>query len=360
MYVMREILEDDLDGLFELATHLDTLNLPADRKRLASIIAESRASFSKTVPTHDRIYLFALLEGGEHLIGTCMIIGQHGTFERPSIYFDVREEQKYSTTLEKLFVHQVLQIVYNFDGASEIGGLILHPDYQRHRLKLGKLLSFVRFLFIGMHRSEFRDEIVAELLPHLNEDGTSDLWECLGANFTKLDYRTADKMSRENVEFIRSLFPQTPIYTALLPEEVRELIGVVGEPTKPVEKMLRSIGFEWDKSIDPFDGGPTFVCRTDDCRMVQRTHLSTVAGVLEGRRGEGRALIGVVPEDEEVRFRSALARYKRGPEGYRIDGECFEDLELEEGDAIGIMPLSGPDIKDFYRVKDDPGEWKKC
>ncbi len=357
MYVLREVHPRDLDELLDVAFYLDTLNLPADRERLASLIEESRQSFSGELPPRKRNYVF-VLNSGEELVGTCMIIGQHGTFERPAVYFKIVEEQKYSRTLDKFMVHTVLQLTFEFDGATEIGGLVLDPDFQGHPMKLGKLLSFVRFLFIGMHREWFRDEIVAELLPQLNPDGSSDLWECLGANFTELDYREADRISRENIEFVRSLFPQTPIYTALLPQNVRDKIGVVGEPTKPVETMLRSIGFEWDRSIDPFDGGPSFVCPTDECRMVQRTHRSAVAGVLV-ERGEGRALVASTKERDGIRFRAVLADYERNPDGYALDAETITELGLEQGDDIGIMPLSGEDIEDFHRADSDEGEWKK-
>lgn len=357
MYVLREVHPRDLDELLDVAFYLDTLNLPADRKRLASLIEESRQSFGGQLPERDRNYVF-VLTSGERLVGTCMIIGQHGTFERPAVYFKIAEEQKYSHTLEKYFVHNVLQLSFEFDGATEIGGLVLDPDYQGHPMKLGKLLSFVRFLFIGMHRDWFRDEIVAELLPQLNDDGSSDLWECLGANFTGLDYREADRISRQNIEFVRSLFPQTPIYTALLPRQVRDKIGVVGEPTKPVETMLRSIGFEWDRSIDPFDGGPSFVCPTEECRMVQRTHRTSMAGVLD-EKGEGRALVASEKERDEIRFRTVLAAYDRRPDGYALDAETIAELGLEEGDPIGILPLSGEDIEDFHRADSDEEEWTK-
>ncbi len=348
MFQLREVRPDDLEGLYDVAQHLDTLNLPADRARLKETIEISRRSFAQSLPPHERTYLFGLWSG-DRFVGACMIIGQHGTFERPAVYFDIRDEQKYSRTLERHFVHKVLQLRFEFDGATEIGGLILHPEFQGHPMKLGKLLSYIRFLFIGMNREWFRDEIVAELLPQLNDDGTSDLWECLGKNFTDLEYRDADKMSRHNIEFVRSLFPQTPIYTAVLPKQVREKIGVVGGPTKPVEKMLRSVGFEWNKSIDPFDGGPTFVCRTDDCRMVQRTHRSQMAGLL-GEDWEGRAVVATEKGLSGSRFNAVLSAYRRVPEGYELDAECVEALALEKGDAIGILPLSGVDIEDMYKV----------
>lgn len=360
MFMIREVHPRDLDQLETLAVHLNTVNLPADRDRLARLIDHSRKSFGDELPHSEREYVFGMTTG-EGLIGTAMIIAQHGTFERPAVYFNILPEQKYSRTLQKYFVHQVLQLSFTFDGATEIGGLILDPSYQGHPMKLGKILSFSRFLYIGMFRDRFRDQIIAELLPQLNDDGSSALWECLGANFTELSYREADQLSRENVEFIRSLFPQTPIYTALLPEEVREKIGVVGAPTRPVEKMLRDLGFEWDRSIDPFDGGPTFVCKTEDCRMVQRTHWVKVAGALtEGEIGEGRALVGSDKAFDEIRFREVLTGYQRIPNGYLFEEEALQALGVAPGDSVGILPLSGKDIEDFHRVSVDEGLWKQC
>ena len=93
MYVLREVHERDLDELLGVAAHLDTLNLPADRPQLAGLIRESRRSFGGEIPARDRNYVF-VMTSGKKLVGTCMIIGQHGTFERPAIYFKIVEELK--------------------------------------------------------------------------------------------------------------------------------------------------------------------------------------------------------------------------------------------------------------------------
>ena len=91
----------------------------------------------------------------------------------------------------------------------------------------------VRFLYIARHRAAFRDEVLSELMPPLEEDGRSLLWEALGRHFTGLSYQEADRLSRENKEFIRTLFPQDPIYASLLPASAQALIGQVG-PTWPI------------------------------------------------------------------------------------------------------------------------------
>jgi arginine N-succinyltransferase len=343
MFLLREVRPSDLDDLEALASRLNTLNLPADRKVLKKLIRRSRESFGGKYETPEqREYVFVLRDlDVDRAVGTCMIIAQHGTYERPSCYFQVRDEQKYSSTLGKHFAHQLLQLTFNYHGPTEIGGLILDPAYRGHRLKLGKLLAFVRFLYIGMHPDLFRDEVVAELLPPLNADGSSDLWEALGRNFTDLGYLEADKMSRENIEFIRSLFPFTPIYTALLPDEVTEKIGAVGEATKPVAKMLRKIGFEYDHSIDPFDGGPTFKVRTRQCEAVRRVEWVPFIGVYEGDEPDGWAMVGFEYDSHLVRFRATYGPYKRTRDGVWFHSEGVGKLRMKPGDEMGFLPFSG-------------------
>ncbi len=349
MILLREVKPADLDKLYRLAEKLNTLNLPADHERLARLIARSQRSFGGRTPeVREREYVFVMIDPSvDQLIGTCMIIAQHGTPARPSVYFQVRREQKYSTTLERHFVHRVLQLSFDYDGPTEIGGLILDPAYRGHPLKLGKILSFARLLYIGMHRAWFRDRLVAELLPPLRADGGSDLWDHLGAAFTGLDYTTADRLSRENVEFIRSLFPSTPLYTSLLPEPVRAQIGQVGAGTKPVERMLTAIGFRYNDSIDPFDGGPTFEVETDRCEPIMRTHEARFDGLLGPHEAaDGVALVGFDLDDHEVRFRAALVEYARTPEadGMRIRGEGVERLLLPAAARLGVLPMTGPNL----------------
>ena len=98
--------------------------------------------------------------------------------------------------------------------------------------RLGQLISYVRFLYIRMHRDWFRDELLAELLPPLEPDGTSHLWDALGRKFTEMTYAEADRLSKKNKEFIKGLFPEGAIYASLLPQEAQDVIGKVGAQTR--------------------------------------------------------------------------------------------------------------------------------
>jgi arginine N-succinyltransferase len=269
---------EDHDELYELARYLDTVNLPRDSAAISRLLRTSEASFlGQICDARYREFVFVLRDLHENrAIGTSTVIGQLGRRDAPYIYFDVREEERYSATLDRHFVHRVLSIGYSYDGPTEVGGLVLHPDYRKSTLKLGKLISHVRFLWIAMHRAQFQDQVLAELLPPLEPDGTSHLWEAVGRRFTGLSYAEADRLSKNNKEFIRGLFPAGDIYVSLLADDAQSVIGKVGAQTQGVQKMLSDIGFRYANRIDPFDGGPHFMASTDRIPIVRNARFVPV------------------------------------------------------------------------------------
>src|SRR5262245_60922440 len=162
MFRIRQSYRDDVDQVLAVAEHLDTVNLPADRPHIEAILDRSEKSFAGDVPPGEHEFLFVLEDlAKKRIIGTSMIYAQHGTKRAPHIFFRVENDERYSVTLDKHFVHQTLRIGYNYNGPTEIGGLILLPDYRRNADGLGKALSYVRFLFMRMHRSLFRDSVLS-------------------------------------------------------------------------------------------------------------------------------------------------------------------------------------------------------
>jgi arginine N-succinyltransferase len=283
-------------------------------------------------------------EAKGRVVGTSMIFAQHGSRRAPHVYFDVIDEQRYSETLDRHFAHRILRIGYNYKGLTEIGGLVVRPEYRGHPHRLGRLLLSVRFLYIGLHRALFCDEIVSELMPPLEADGTSLLWESLGRRFTGLSYQEADALSRQNKEFIRTLFPQDPIYTTLLPQKVQDLIGQVGPHTKGVERMLRDVGFEYAHRIDPFDGGPHFHAHTDEITLVRSVARARVAALPEGAAGTAPVLI-VTERTSAPFFVAARVEAKVTPPSppngatLALPAAVLAELELAAGSEIAYLPL---------------------
>lgn len=338
MFSIREAFPSDLDQLAAVAVHLDTVNLPNDREVLERILDVSTRSFEGYLQPFEREYLFVLMDDdARRLVGTCMIHAQHGTRRSPHVFYELLEDERYSETLDLHFVHQCLRIGWSYSGPTEIGGLILLPEYRGRREGLGKLLSYVRFLYIGLHREGFRDDVLSELLPPLEPDGTSLLWESLGRQFTGLSYQEADRLSKDNKEFIRALFPQDLIYTRLLPKPVQAIIGQVGPNTRGVEKMLRAIGFTHAGRIDPFDGGPHFSARTADITLVRGTRRALVAA----ETGDGpTAGIVATSRPRAPHFVATGARFRLLDGGEIVLPEAVRrHLDVSAGDEVGCVQL---------------------
>jgi len=347
MFLLREVFPDDIEGLHKVAAHLDSVNLPDNRQVLEKEVEQSRKSFSGQLDIFKREYLFVLLDLGTEtnpdkskgtVIGTSMIHAQHGTRRSPHIFFDVLEDERYSDSLDKHFVHKVLRIGYNYNGPTEIGGLVINPEYRRNPLALGKWLSYVRFLYMGLHRSSFRDEILSELLPPLKDDGSSVVWEAIGRHFTGMTYQEADFISKTNKEFIRSLFPAEPIYLSLFPKTMQDIIGQVGEETRGVEKMLRRIGFKYVDRIDPFDGGPHFVAPTDEITLIKQTRRAKVVKVSGADDGRPYGLISV-ERDRSPHFAATGSRYRLEGGEVGLPESTLALLELKPGDEVGVLPF---------------------
>ena len=259
MFLLRDVRTGDLDDLLRLAKLLNTINLPEDVDVLEAMIERSEASFAGRIDANDAKYLFVVADTEkDRVVGTSLIIASHGTPEDPHNYFRVDVDERYSPTLGQVFRHETLTFRQSYTPHTEIGGLILDPEYRGHPQRLGRLLSFVRFLYIAIHRSRFGDRVQAELLPPFEPDGTSRLWEAVGRKYTGLEYADADRHSRQDPEFIRDLFPRAPIYLSLLPESVREVVGAVGPANQGRRAHARGHRLPLQLEHRPFRWGAAF------------------------------------------------------------------------------------------------------
>ncbi len=341
-YEIRGATLEDEEQILHVAHHLNTVNLPDEREGVRSILDLAHKSFTGAIKDPKRReYVFVLVDNVQKkIIGTSMIFGQLGRRDAPYIYLDVTDEERYSETLDKHFKHTALSIGYTYNGPTEIGGLFLSPDYRKAPEKLGLFLSYVRFAYMKMHRTLFRDEVLAELLPPLEQDGTSHLWDALGRHFTDLTYAEADRLSKKNKEFIKGLFPEGTIYASLLPKQAQDVIGKVGLQTRGVEKMLKRIGFRYAERVDPFDGGPHFTAQTDEVSLVARTRLAKVKKISTAEvTSKQRALVSVdLPQAPY--FRSVLAPFvDTGEDEIALSEATASHLGVSTDQDVWILPL---------------------
>lgn len=337
-FIIRSVREEDLEELYQIANLVYFINLPADRELLKEKIRLSIESFNGTIEDKfAREYIFVMENTEDHtIVGTSMIVARHGSPESPHMFFQLKEIQKYSETIHAGFIHQVLRLSFDTDGPTEIGGLVVHPNYRNTKGKLGRQLSYARFLFIKMRRRWFKNHILSELMPPLTENDESILWEAVGRRFTNLSYQEADALSRKNKEFVTSLFPKGDIYTVLLPGDVRDAIGKVGPGAEPVKHMLERIGFTWKKHIDPFDGGPHYWGETDKISIIQNTRKYSVAKEMMKRKGKAHGLCALIRENE---FLGILTPYEISRGRALLPKNAHERLGLTANEPVYIMSV---------------------
>jgi arginine N-succinyltransferase len=340
--LLRDVRKSDLPALRSLASVLNSVNLPADERALSGIVDRSVRSFSGRIADPlRRSYVFVLEDPRRgRVIGTSMVIAQHGTRESPCTFLDVAEREAYSSTLDRHFRHKVLSIGFHFDGPTEIGGLVVDPRHRRSPARPGKQLSLVRFLYMAMHPGWFRETVLAELMPPLAPDGKSLFWESFGRRFTGLDYQEADKLSRKGKEFIQQLFPAGDFHATLLPPRVQRMLGTVGRSTEGARRMLARMGFRYVNRIDPFDGGPHYEARLADVAPVKaHRRLTLAAAPLEEGTRDPEVLAAVTRTSGPNRFRAVLTRARTRAGRIQLPATARIALEARPGDPVDVVPF---------------------
>lgn len=333
MFILRAVRESDLEDLIELSQLFVFINLPNDPAVLKKQIQSSIKSFKQPSKNlFENYYLFVLEDlETQKVIGASMIHGKHGTDEEPHFYFKVGREHKFSESINTGFIHGTLKFGLETDGYTEIGGLVLNPAYRGSTHKLGKQLSFVRFLYMGLKPDEFTEYVHSELMPPLDEHGNSALWEAIGRRFLNMNYQDADLLSRKNKEFILSLFPVDTIYETLLPPDARNAIGKVGDSTKPVKKMLESIGFQYTEEVDPFDGGPHFRAKRTSIKLIKEKF----SGIVESCNGTHDSLVLINIPNSQDEFSAIYTKGTIEGEQIKVPTEIF-NLFKSDKQTTGI------------------------
>ncbi|HYZ49036.1 MAG TPA: arginine N-succinyltransferase [Sphingomonas sp.] len=331
-FVLRPAALDDLEPLYELAklTGGGFTNLPPNRDTLTTKLQRSVEALARADDEHrDDLFVF-VLENSEtdQVRGTCQIFSMIGQ-TWPFYSYRIGTLTQVSKELNRTFRADMLTLSTDLEGASEVGGLFLHP---RERAGgLGMLLARSRYLFMKQHRARFSDRTIAELRGVIDEAGGSPFWDGLAGKFFGMSFQEADEFNAvKGNQFIADLMPKHPIYTAMLPESARAVIGVPHPSGRAAMRMLEHEGFHHEKYIDIFDGGPTMVAHTDRIRSIQDAAESRVARIAENEGERRLATAGRL-----ANWRAAYSQIEILGDGQvAIDPEGARLLNLSEGDAV--------------------------
>jgi arginine N-succinyltransferase len=329
---VRPARAEDFSAIYEMAklTGGGFTNLPPDRGALVEKLAKSDMSFSRQGDEQQPdIYMFVLEDPAEGAIrGTCQVFGQVGAHQ-PFYSYHISTLTQSSPELGKTFRNQMLSLTNDLDGASEVGGLFLHPACRAGGW--GSLLARSRYLFIKQHRARFGDRTFAELRGVMDDAGNSPFWDALAGRFFDMTFPQADDFNAmHGTKFIADLFPRTPIYVSLLPESAQAVMGQPHQSGRAALRMLEEEGFIYDRYIDIFDGGPTVIAPTDRIRSIRESSYETVCEI--GRGGRQKMLLA---KGKLYDFVCCCASVKRLPrKGLCIDEKAAELLCVKVGDEV--------------------------
>jgi arginine N-succinyltransferase len=284
---VRPARNEDFQAIYEMAklTGGGFTNLPPDRGALVDKIIRSEACFAaEGREPADDLFLFVLenVDTGQ-IRGTCQVFGMVGV-QTPFYSYRIGTLTQTSKALGKTFRAEMLNLTTDLEGSSEVGGLFLHPGERAGGL--GLLLARSRYLFIKLHRERFAKRVLAELRGVIDEGGGSPFWDSIAGRFFGMNFQEADEFNAAHgTQFIADLMPKTPIYTAMLPESARAVMGMPHPSGRAAMKMLEREGFHFDCYIDIFDGGPTMIAATDQIRTVRESRQLVLASVEETVEG---------------------------------------------------------------------------
>lgn len=334
-FFIRPARAEDLETIYEMAklTGGGFTNLPPDRPALTAKLDRAAQALSREEDSLTDELIVMVLENAQtgQIRGTCQIFSQVGQ-QWPFYSYRISVMTQHSRELERTFRAEMLTLTTDLEGSTEVGGLFLHP---RERAEgLGQLLARSRYLYIRQHRARFGDRVIAELRGVIDEAGGSPFWDGLAGRFFGMNFQEADEFNAiHGNQFIADLMPKTPIYTAMLTDSARSVIGLPHPTGRAAMRMLEAEGFANTGYVDIFDGGPTMIGRTEQLRTIANARDLVIAGTLDEGGERVLAASGRLAE-----FRCCFARVKDGPEGALIDADALRLLRAAPGDTIIVSP----------------------
>ena len=328
---IRAAREDDLQHLYEMAklTGGGFTNLPPERPALKAKLDRSALAFARDGDTLADDLFVLVLENAEtgEVRGTCQIFTHVGQLY-PFYSYRLGTLAQHSRELARTFRAEMLSLSTDLEGCSEVGGLFLHPGERAGGL--GMLLARARYLFIAMHRARFADRVLAELRGIIDEAGGSPFWDGLAGRFFGMNFQDADQFNAiHGHQFIADLFPKHPVYTAMLPESARAVIGLPHPSGRAAMRMLENEGFAYENYVDIFDGGPTMIAKTDDVRTVRDAAEARVVAVdVDG------GVAALIATGRLAEFRCAYGSVDLSEDGIALSGETAAALEVGPGATV--------------------------
>jgi arginine N-succinyltransferase len=306
-------------------------SLMADDAALEKRLKSSVGAFSDAIaaPGSERYLLMLEQCATGAIIGTAAVKATVGMMP-PFFNFRVVTVAQASLAAGRRFDMDLLVLVNEYAGCSEVGSLFVHPDHRAGGV--GRALAQSRYLLMAAGAHRFHPEVVSELRGVVDAEGRSPFWDALGQHFFQMSFQDADKLSATtDNQFILDLMPRSPIYVDLLPPAARAVIGEAHAHGQGARRLLEWEGFRFDHVIDIFDGGPLLSAARDTIRTSRESRLVRLE-VGDVRSGQ-RALLAT---NRVKDFACCPVRIEPLGDAVRASPAALRALRLEAGETARI------------------------
>ncbi|WP_306252627.1 arginine N-succinyltransferase [Parvularcula sp. IMCC14364] len=337
MIRVRPAQQNDLPGLMDLAAKagLGMTTMPHNEKAMKKRIYLSQEAFARQEQPEQKETFFLVLEYDKKIIGTGSVFTRLGA-DRPFYSYRMSHLVNQSPELDIRLETDLLYLVNDYHDFTEIGTLFVDPAHRGGGV--GRLLSFSRFMLFAANPSRFGDKVMAEIRGWTDREDSFPFWEQVASKFFGMTFIEADKRSTSDFRFIADLMPKYPIYTEMLPQEVRDILGKPHDNSKPAMDLLLSQGFRYNNLIDIFDAGPSIEADMKDVKTIQdagRRKAVSGGAVTDGRKAlvstlglSGFSCIQVetaTPDSEEI----------------PLTDKMMQELGITTGDDVMVCMMEG-------------------
>lgn len=338
MMLFRSALDSDLEAIHALTEQsgVGMTSLPKDLSLLKERLSWSTGSYEKTIEQPQCEYYLFVLENQKNneIVGVSAVESLIG-HKTPFYSYKVSKRTRISHALNIRSDYEVLSLVNDNQGLSEICTLFLNPPYRKN--KNGILLSKARFLFMAQHPERFTPMVIANMRGVSDQHGVSPFWENLGHHFFHMTYAEADRLTlATDKQFIADLMPRNPIYVKLLSEEAQAVIGQTHPLTVPAMNILLKEGFRYNKYVDIFDGGPTLEAPLAQIKTIALSRLVTVNSLSDEVSSPNYLLSNAL-----INFRATINTVLINTEQNTciISKKTAQTLNVQCGELIRVAPL---------------------
>lgn len=338
MMLFRRMRKTDLNAIHNLAMQsgVGLTTLPKNKDLLEQRLEWACCSFKKKVSQPGGEYYFFVLEDPKDhkIVGTSAIEAKTGC-NAPFYSYKLSRRTRICHSLGIRNDYEILTLVNDNQGKSEMCTLFLTPDYRKNNNSL--LLSKARFLFMAQHPERFEATVIAEMRGVSDDSGHSPFWDIVGYHFFHIPFVEADKLTLStNKQFIADLMPRSSIYAGLLPESARAVIGQPHPSTVPAMSILLKEGFSYNNYVDIFDAGPTIEAPLKQIKTIALSRILTIQSISDEVSCEP-FLLSNAQLNYRATINHALIHYDKNT--CIIGKDTAHLLKVKSGDQLRIAPL---------------------